>query len=402
MPASGSASPLTDAAVDPAAEEMTLRLRPSQSPTPRRFWVDADTWVEEPVGAEAVGGAEPAGRSPLAARSSPPTSPPTMQMYSLSCEYAAAYIATCRVRLGRPRIGVHRAHRRSANPHWGYRGNIHGAWGGTDDYGVYPEALVPTLNEFGFIADVFYGGDASALTARIDAGMPVMTWLGYFGDTAWVQEDEGTYCSPRVCTSSPSTATTTGASTSPTPAAATSTTTPGAISSACGACSTAWRWPCADVSRGREHRGLRRMEFVYTPVLSPALHAYTRLQRITLESRHASSCPPARLPTTLACDYESALISCACRPERRLSPARPRLSRSLSELASPGTSIPGAIGVISLILAAIGLSQLPFDWRGALLILVAFLLFFADIFVPSLGLLTLSGWRCSWRVVSVR
>ena len=61
------------------------------------------------------------------------------------------------------------------------------------------------------------------------------------------------------------------------------------------------------------------------------------------------------------------------------------------ELSSPGTSIPGAIGVICLILAAIGLSQLPFDWRGALLILVAFLLFFADIFVPSLGLLTLSG-----------
>ncbi len=61
------------------------------------------------------------------------------------------------------------------------------------------------------------------------------------------------------------------------------------------------------------------------------------------------------------------------------------------ELSSPGTSLPGALGVISLILAAIGLSQLPFDWRGALLILVAFLLFFADIFVPSLGLLTLSG-----------
>ncbi len=61
------------------------------------------------------------------------------------------------------------------------------------------------------------------------------------------------------------------------------------------------------------------------------------------------------------------------------------------ELSSPGTSIPGAIGVIALILAAAGLSQLPFDWRGALLILVAFLLFFADIFLPSLGLLTLTG-----------
>ena len=61
------------------------------------------------------------------------------------------------------------------------------------------------------------------------------------------------------------------------------------------------------------------------------------------------------------------------------------------ELSSPGTSIPGAFGAVALILAAVGLSQLPFDWRGALLIMVAFLFFFADIFLPSLGLLTLSG-----------
>ena len=101
---------------------------------------------------------------------------------------------------------------------------------------------MPTLNEFGFMADVFYGGDASALTARIDAGVPVMTWLGYFGDTAWVQEDEGAYLLAPDCTSSPSTATTMGASTSPIPVAGTSTITPGATFSACGAFSTAWPW----------------------------------------------------------------------------------------------------------------------------------------------------------------
>ena len=60
------------------------------------------------------------------------------------------------------------------------------------------------------------------------------------------------------------------------------------------------------------------------------------------------------------------------------------------ELSSPGTSIPGVLGVISLILAAIGLSQLPFDWRERCSFLWRFC-FFADIFVPSLGLLTLSG-----------
>jgi membrane-bound serine protease (ClpP class) len=61
------------------------------------------------------------------------------------------------------------------------------------------------------------------------------------------------------------------------------------------------------------------------------------------------------------------------------------------EVSSPGTSIPGAFGAIAIVLAAIGLSQLPFTWSGALLIAVAFLLFVADLFLPSLGLLTIGG-----------
>ena len=61
------------------------------------------------------------------------------------------------------------------------------------------------------------------------------------------------------------------------------------------------------------------------------------------------------------------------------------------ELSSPGATVPGAVGVVCLILAAIGLSDLPFDWRGALLILLAFFLFAADLFVPSLGALTITG-----------
>jgi membrane-bound serine protease (ClpP class) len=61
------------------------------------------------------------------------------------------------------------------------------------------------------------------------------------------------------------------------------------------------------------------------------------------------------------------------------------------ELSTPGATVPGAVGVVCLILAAIGLSDLPFDWRGALLILLAFFLFAADLFVPSLGALTITG-----------
>lgn len=61
------------------------------------------------------------------------------------------------------------------------------------------------------------------------------------------------------------------------------------------------------------------------------------------------------------------------------------------ELAAPGASVPGVLGAICLSLAAIALWQLPFDWRGALMILVAFILLFVDLFVPSLGLLTVGG-----------
>lgn len=61
------------------------------------------------------------------------------------------------------------------------------------------------------------------------------------------------------------------------------------------------------------------------------------------------------------------------------------------ELSAPGTTIPGVVGAASLLLAAVGLSELPFQWRGAALIGLAFILFVTDLFVPSLGLLTVGG-----------
>lgn len=179
--------PLTDSVVlpdtVPAAAETVVPAAVS----------DAETWTQEAWTAEAVGAAVPSWEEPSAGPVFATDVPAYMQAFSLSCEYAAAYIATAGFGWGVPESAFIERIGYSANPHWGYRGNIHGSWGGADDYGVYPEALVPTLNEFGFVGDVFYGGDTSSLTARIDAGMPVLTWLGYFGDTAWLQEDEGSY-----------------------------------------------------------------------------------------------------------------------------------------------------------------------------------------------------------------
>lgn len=61
------------------------------------------------------------------------------------------------------------------------------------------------------------------------------------------------------------------------------------------------------------------------------------------------------------------------------------------ELSNPGGWVPGTVGVAALILALYGLGTLPVDWTGALLIGLGFGLFFIDIFVSSLGILTVGG-----------
>ncbi len=117
-----------------------------------------------------------------------------VQQRNLSCEYAAAFIATSAFGAGVPEWVFWENVPQSPNPHWGYRGNIDGWWGNTDDYGIYPEALAPILNANGFAADIFYGaGDAAALTGRLDRGVPTLVWLGFWGDTAVTYADAGEY-----------------------------------------------------------------------------------------------------------------------------------------------------------------------------------------------------------------
>lgn len=116
------------------------------------------------------------------------------QEHNLSCEYAAASIATGAFGDGIPESTFLAQVPVTANPHYGYRGNIDGMWGNTTDYGVYPEALVPVLSAAGFAAEVMYTfGDVAPLTAHIDAGHPVMVWLGLWGDTREVLSYQDTY-----------------------------------------------------------------------------------------------------------------------------------------------------------------------------------------------------------------
>ncbi len=61
------------------------------------------------------------------------------------------------------------------------------------------------------------------------------------------------------------------------------------------------------------------------------------------------------------------------------------------ELQSPGGLIAGAIGIISLILAAIAFQLLPLNIGALILIIIAFLLFVMEAYIISYGILTLGG-----------
>lgn len=135
--------------------------------------VVSDTWVPEAPAAESA-----------AADNSGGTFLPLVtyqQARPLSCEFAAVQIATGMIGYTVSEWEMEAATPLHPNPHWGYRGNINGTWGNTTDYGVYADALVPGLNQYGYSATSFYGGPDD-LTAAIDNGTPVIVWLGMRGD----------------------------------------------------------------------------------------------------------------------------------------------------------------------------------------------------------------------------
>jgi uncharacterized protein YvpB len=121
--------------------------------------------------------------------------PTYKQERNLSCEYAALEIATTAVGYGISEYAFDDVVGWSANPHWGYRGDINGWWGNTYDYGVYAEPLASALAQFGLSGDVFYaGGDSSQLTSRLDNGVPTLVWLALWGDQReWEQAEGVTY-----------------------------------------------------------------------------------------------------------------------------------------------------------------------------------------------------------------
>ena len=61
------------------------------------------------------------------------------------------------------------------------------------------------------------------------------------------------------------------------------------------------------------------------------------------------------------------------------------------EISQPGVILPGAVGAIALLLAFYALQTMPVSFAGALLILLALVLFLLEIKVTSFGMLTVGG-----------
>jgi len=117
--------------------------------------------------------------------------PTHQQEHSLSCEYASLQIATAALGNEIPEDDFIPVVGQAANPHDGFRGDIDGEFiYGTDDYGVYPEALAEALPEFGFSGEVFYGG-RDTLKAHPKAGEPVLVWIDLWFDSSFTMEIDG-------------------------------------------------------------------------------------------------------------------------------------------------------------------------------------------------------------------
>lgn len=61
------------------------------------------------------------------------------------------------------------------------------------------------------------------------------------------------------------------------------------------------------------------------------------------------------------------------------------------ELINPGAVFPGVIGAIFLLTGFLALGTLPVNWGGAVFIVLAFVMFIADVFLPTHGILTAGG-----------
>lgn len=103
-----------------------------------------------------------------------------------------------------------------------------------------------------------------------------------------------------------------------------------------------------------------------------------------LQTRGAT---PVEIPQTLAEIFFSFII----RPEVMLILTLIAIYGIIGEVTNPGGIIPGASGVIALILLLYGVAAMPINLAGFLLIGLAIILFVAEAFTPAFGILIGAG-----------
>lgn len=103
------------------------------------------------------------------------------QQRSLSCEYASVHIAASMLGYSLSEYDIESVVPLHENPHKGYRGNILGTWGNTNDYGVYHGPLSAGLELLGIPHEAYYG-DRADLERHLRDGHPTVVWLGMRGE----------------------------------------------------------------------------------------------------------------------------------------------------------------------------------------------------------------------------
>ncbi len=99
---------------------------------------------------------------------------------------------------------------------------------------------------------------------------------------------------------------------------------------------------------------------------------------------HTTGVPITRIPMTFA----EQILSVILRPEIAFMLLAIGPLAIIYELASPGGYIGGVIGVICTVLGLYAIGQLPVNYAGIALLVLALALFTADIFAPTHGVLT--------------
>jgi len=100
------------------------------------------------------------------------------QERSLSCESSAAAMAASFSGVDVTEADILSSLPRHENPNLGFRGNVDGPHGQTDDYGVYAQPISDALQKFGLQVEPLDGG-LPEIKNHIRQGRPVIVWITY-------------------------------------------------------------------------------------------------------------------------------------------------------------------------------------------------------------------------------